>query len=445
MKKSTKNTLITVILAMLIIFSVNFITMAKTSPEIAVKLTNEFTSDEVSTDDTDGAIEFDETKLGDVNEDGKITAADARLLLRCSANLEKVTVYFLTYGDFNKDGKITANDARTALRIAASLEKLNCILHGHTFEDFVIAPTCTQEGYTTKKCSLCRNTDGSKENIVPANGHKLTETNIKATCTSDGRFTSRCSVCGYTDKDYKTDSALGHNFSGWTETSTARTKTCKRCNYSEVAKISTESKVIYLTFDDGPGPYTKKLLGYLRSYNVKATFFVTNQNPNYIYLLKEMAADGHAIGVHSLTHNWSIYSGTNSYLKDFNAMHDIIKKQTGIDTKIFRFPGGTNNTVSRSYSRGIMTTLNKTMAENGYLNFDWNVDCRDTQGYNSSQIADTTIGQIRNQKQSVVLMHDIKNSTVEAVPTIIRYAKNNGYTFKVIDETTPTVRFKPAN
>lgn len=445
MKKSTKNTLITIILAILIVFSVSFITMAKTSPEIAENMTNEAVSEEVSTVDSDVVIEFDETKYGDVNNDGKINAADARLLLRCSASLEKVTVYILTYGDYSKDGEITAADARTSLRVAASLEKIACILHGHTYEDFVIDPTCTQDGYTTKKCSLCRVIDGSKDNIVPANGHKLIETNSKATCTSDGRFTSRCSVCGYTDKDYKTDSALGHNFSGWKESSTARTRTCSRCNYSEVAKISTESKVIYLTFDDGPGPYTKKLLGYLRSYNVKATFFVTNQFPNYIYLLKEMAADGHAIGVHSLTHNWSIYSGTNSYFKDFNAMHDIIKKQTGIDTKIFRFPGGTNNTVSRSYARGIMATLNKTMADKGYLNFDWNVDCRDTQGYSSSQIANTTIGQIRNQKQSVVLMHDIKYSTVEAVPTIIRYAKNNGYTFKVIDETTPAVRFRPAN
>lgn len=445
MKKSTKNTIITIILAVLIIFSVSFITVAKTSPVTAENVTNEAVSDEVSTEDTDVEIKFDETKYGDVNNDGKINASDARLLLRCSASLENISVYILTYGDYNKDSEITAADARTALRVAASLEKIACILYGHTYEDLVINPTCTQDGYTTKKCSLCYNTDGSKENIVPATGHKLIQTDTKATCTSAGRFTSRCSVCGYTEADYYTDAALGHDFSVWKESSTSRTRTCKRCNYSEVVKITTESKVIYLTFDDGPGPYTKKLLNYLRSYNVKATFFVTNQNPNYIYLLKEMAADGHAIGVHSLTHKWSIYSSTNSYLKDFNAMHDIIKKQTGIDTKIFRFPGGTNNTVSRSYARGIMTTLNRTMSEKGYLNFDWNVDCRDTQGYNASQIAQTTIGQIRNQKQSVVLMHDIKYSTVEAVPTIIRFAKNNGYTFKVIDESAPIVRFRPAN
>ena len=441
MKKSTKNLLITMITIVMIIFSVSIVTMAETA---SVYDETESFTEEISTDDSDVEIEFDATKFGDINQDGKISASDARMLLRCAANLEKVTDYILTYGDFSRDGKITAYDARTALRIAARLEKPECILYGHTYEDYTVSPTCTENGYTIKKCTLCSATDGEKENIVPANGHKLVATTINATCTTAGKLISKCSVCGYSE-EVKTDAALGHSFSGWKETDTTRTRTCTRCNYSEVEKISTQSKVIYLTFDDGPGPYTKKLLGYLRSYNVKATFFVTNQNPNYIYLLKEMANDGHAIGVHTLTHNWSIYSSTSKYLSDFNAMHDIIKQQTGIDTKIFRFPGGTNNTVSRSYATGIMTTLNKTMADKGYLNFDWNVDCRDTEGLNSSQIANTTIAQIKNRSQSVVLMHDIKNSTVEAVPTIIRYAQNNGYTFKVIDETAPVVRFKPAN
>ena len=441
MKKSTKTLLLTMISVLLIIFSVSIVTMAETA---SVYDKTELFTEEISTDDSDVVIEFDETKFGDINKDGKITASDARKLLRCAANLEKVTEYIFTYGDFNRDGKITANDARTALRVAARLERLECILYGHDFNVFVVDPTCISDGYTTKKCTFCSATDGSKENIVPATGHKLVKTTSEPTCTSAGKLISKCSVCGYTE-EVCTDAALGHNFSGWKESSTTRTKTCTRCNYSEVAKITTESKVIYLTFDDGPGPYTKKLLGYLRSYNVKATFFVTNQFPSYTYLLKEMANDGHAIGVHTLTHSWSIYSGTSKYLSDFNAMHDIIKQQTGIDTKIFRFPGGTNNTVSRSYATGIMTTLNRTMADKGYLNFDWNVDCRDTEGLNSSQIADTTIAQIKNRSQSVVLMHDIKNSTVEAIPTIIRYAKNNGYTFKVIDETAPIVRFKPAN
>ena len=116
-----------------------------------------------------------------------------------------------------------------------------------------------------------------------------------------------------------------------------------------------------------------------------------------------------------------------------------------MDTKIFRFPGGTNNTVSRSYSRGIMAAAAKHMTDAGYVYFDWNVDCGDTLGYNSSKIASYTINQIKGRHSSVVLMHDIKNSTVEAVREIIKYGLSNGYTFAVLDESTPRVQFKPVN
>ncbi|MBR5496770.1 MAG: polysaccharide deacetylase, partial [Clostridia bacterium] len=223
-----------------------------------------------------------------------------------------------------------------------------------------------------------------------------------------------------------------------------KTRSCTRCSYSETEKIQ-NSKIVYLTFDDGPGQYTERLLGYLRKYDVKATFFVTNQFPKYIYNLKTMAEDGHAIGVHTLTHSWNIYSGEYSYMKDFNAMHDIIKRETGIDTKIFRFPGGTNNTVSRSYCRGIMSAMSRKMINNGYYYFDWNVDCCDTLGYSASQIASTTIGQIKGKSESIVLMHDIKKATVDAIPTIIEYCLNNGYVFDVLDENSPAIRFSPVN
>ena len=441
MKINIKTTALIVLFVIMTLLSVSISSTA----ELPVELNTEDFSESMQEESTDDAFEFDESKFGDVNADGKTTAADARLILRCAAQLEKTTAYILAYGDYTKDDTITAADARTALRVSASLEKIVCILHGHEFEDFTINPTCTKEGYTTKKCSVCKSTDGSKTNVVPAKNHVPVTTQTEATCTTAGRFKSVCSVCSRTLEDYQTRAALGHNFGGWTETSEKRTKTCNRCNYTEIISIGNHSKTIYLTFDDGPGPYTEKLLGYLRKYNVKATFFVTNQNSYYSHLLKKIVDDGHAIGVHSLTHNWSIYSSVNSYMRDFNAMSDLIKSKTGVESKIFRFPGGTNNTVSRSYSKGIMKTLSKTMTEKGYLYFDWNVDCYDTSGYSRSQIINTTINQIKNRKNSIVLMHDLYNSTVEAVPSIIEYGLNNGYTFKVLDETAPSCRFSPVN
>lgn len=385
---------------------------------------------------------FEETKLGDTDGDGKVTASDARLILRCSVELEEKTEHILAYGDFDKDSKLSSDDARTALRVSVALDSIQCILHGHETEDIIRKPTCTEEGYTEKHCKSCSFIDSEKTAKVPAYGHKLTENTTKASCTSDGVYTCKCSVCGFVKETKLAEKATGHKYGVWKLQGETKSRVCNKCSFTETAK---NVKTIYLTFDDGPGPYTAKLLGYLREYNVKATFFVTNQMPQYRYLLKDIVNDGHGIAVHSLTHQWSIYFSEQSYLKDFNAMHKIILDDTRVDTKIFRFPGGTNNTVSRSYSRGIMSSMAKRMTEAGYVYFDWNVDSGDTMGYGSSKIAQYTINQIKGKHTSVVLMHDIKNTTVEAIKTIIRYGLDNGYEFAVIDESTPRVQFRPAN
>jgi len=132
-------------------------------------------------------------------------------------------------------------------------------------------------------------------------------------------------------------------------------------------------KVIYLTFDDGPGQYTKKLLDVLDKYNVKATFFVCN-HPSYNYLIGEEAKRGHTVAIHSFTHDYkTIYSSEKAFIKDIEKMNDVIEKQTGARANILRFPGGSSNTVSKNYCRGVMTQLTGTVAEMGYTYFDWNV------------------------------------------------------------------------
>lgn len=414
-----------------------FISVSASSTAAAYEIISEVESE---------APDTPSSSFGDLNRDGRLTASDARILLRCASKLEPTNDKILKNGDYDKDGKITASDARISLRVACGIDSIICLFSSHDFKAVTYPPTCTADGYTIGRCTRCTANDGKITDKVDATGHKLKNTITPPTCTKAGHLNSKCEVCGFVAEDRAEGKATGHSFSEWVTGKTEKTRACKICGHKESVKIEKKNdKVIYLTFDDGPGPYTEKLLKYLRKYNVKATFFVTNQSPGYVYLLKTMADDGHAIGVHTLTHNWNIYSSEAKYMQDFNAMHKIIKDRTGIDTKLFRFPGGTNNTVSRSYSRGIMTKLAKSMVQKGYYYFDWNVDCYDTSGYNSTQIANTTISQIRNRKVSVVLMHDIKNSTVEAVPRIIEYGLKNGYSFEVLDETSPAVRFSPAN
>lgn len=393
------------------------------------------------TQNSTGTTAFDESRMGDADGDGRLTSSDSRLILRCSIKLSEETQYILLYGDFDRDNILSSEDARIALRVAVGLDSIKCILHGHEAEAITVKPTCTEEGYSQSRCKNCTFTEEKTDKIAPS-GHKLSEKTTKATCTADGVYTCSCSVCGYVKETKITEKASGHSFGIWKAQGETKSRTCKKCSFTETAK---NVKTIYLTFDDGPGPYTEKLLGYLEEYGVKATFFVTNQMPRYRYLLKEIVNDGHAIAVHTLTHQWSIYSSKQSYLNDFNAMHKIILEDTGVNTKIFRFPGGTNNTVSRSYSRGIMSAMARYMTDAGYIYFDWDVDCGDTLGYSSSKIASYTINQIKGRHSSVVLMHDIKNTTVEAVKTIIKYGLDNGYEFAVIDESTPRVQFRAVN
>ena len=197
-----------------------------------------------------------------------------------------------------------------------------------------------------------------------------------------------------------------------------------------------EQPTIYLTFDDGPGPYTDALLDVLHKYGVKATFFVTDQFEGYEDCIGRAYAEGHAIGVHSLTHNWNIYNSEAAYFEDFMAMEEIIKEQTGSYTKLFRFPGGSSNTVSR-FNPGIMSRLAQYMQDMGYVYFDWNVSSGDAGGTTSTyQVIDNVCSGCAGKQASVVLQHDIKDFSVDAVESIILWGQRNGYAFAALDETS---------
>ena len=88
--------------------------------------------------------------------------------------------------------------------------------------------------------------------------------------------------------------------------------------YEPKKETSSGNKIIYLTFDDGPGYYTNKILKTLDKYNVKATFFVTHQFPSYASLIKTEYEKGHSIGVHTYTHNYkTIYDFYCKHKEDF--------------------------------------------------------------------------------------------------------------------------------
>ena len=199
------------------------------------------------------------------------------------------------------------------------------------------------------------------------------------------------------------------------------------------------SKTIYLTFDDGPGGYTQNILNTLDKYGVKATFFVTNQFPGYSYLIGEEANRGHKIAVHTYTHSYgTVYASVDSYIDDFNKMNEIIKQQTGSYSNLFRFPGGSSNTVHCNYNKGVVEEIANEMSNRGYVYFDWNVSSGDAAGYNSDKIYNTVVNGVERCSSCVVLMHDIKKTTANALDSILATLTAKGYTFETLSESGPT-------
>lgn len=200
--------------------------------------------------------------------------------------------------------------------------------------------------------------------------------------------------------------------------------------------VTPEEKVIYLTFDDGPGPCTRELLDILEKYDAKATFFVVDSDYNDV--MSQIVRDGHAIGIHSVSHSYrTIYASAQAFFNDLLAMQKIIYDETGVLTYLMRFPGGSSNTVS-SFNPGIMSYLVRAVEDNGFRYFDWNVDSNDAGGAkNAKTVFQNVTEDVDGRRVSIVLQHDIKDFSVEAVEKILIWGLENGYEFRSLDMTSP--------
>ena len=203
---------------------------------------------------------------------------------------------------------------------------------------------------------------------------------------------------------------------------------------------------IYLTFDDGPRMGTTNvILDILKEENVKATFFVTMKGPDE--LIKREYDEGHTVALHSASHDYSyIYSSVDNYFNDLKIVHDRVLNITGYDSRIIRFPGGSSNTISRRYQNGIMSYLTKEVLNRSYRYFDWNISSGDAgETTDSHEVVKNVTTKLSHDKVNVILMHDIKSYTRDALKEIIEYGKNNGYTFDKLDEHNEMVTQKVNN
>ncbi len=212
----------------------------------------------------------------------------------------------------------------------------------------------------------------------------------------------------------------------------------------ETKDVVTKNKNVYLTFDDGPCKYTTELLDILKKYHVKATFFVTNQalTSGYDDVILRAYQEGHTIGLHSNSHDYSIYTNQDTFFSDLYAIQEKVKKITGYTAHIIRFPGGSSNAISKNYDQGthIMSQLVHEVEKRGFKYYDWNVVSGDAgETKDTNVIVSNVISNLGKFKTTIVLQHDIKDYSIKAVSAILEYGLTHGYEFLPITDETPEI------
>ncbi len=204
-----------------------------------------------------------------------------------------------------------------------------------------------------------------------------------------------------------------------------------------------DSGTVYLTFDDGPSDRTLDILEILDRYDIKATFFFSGGNGEKEQaIMKQVADAGHAIGVHSISHDYEkIYSNVESFLDDFNETYMSVYNATGVKPQIFRFAGGSIN----NYNRFTYMQIIAEMTRRGFVYYDWNVSGEDAvKGADWTSIYNNIMSGIRDSSadRAIVLLHDSqsKEATVLVLEDVIDGLLADGYKFDKLDNTVnPTV------
>ncbi len=207
---------------------------------------------------------------------------------------------------------------------------------------------------------------------------------------------------------------------------------------------ATDHVKVYLTFDDGPSSNTGRILDILKKHNVKATFFVNGTASEYPALepmYKRIADEGHALGMHSYSHRYSeIYASSEAFEADLDKIHSLIYNETGVDTNLYRFPGGSGNTVSRQP----MEVFAKALHDRGYEYYDWNIYPGDKSGraYPRDAIVSGIMSHISEYRSAVILLHDsdTHDSTVDALTEVIEGLLARDAEFCLMDENTPVIQ-----
>ena len=209
----------------------------------------------------------------------------------------------------------------------------------------------------------------------------------------------------------------------------------------------TTTKKVYLTFDDGPGSQTGKILDILKKNHVKATFFVTGkEDASSKKIYQRIVKEGHTLAMHSYSHIQDvIYDSKEAFEKDLKQINRCLYEATGVHTKFYRFLGGSSTQNTSLPIQNFIDVLKK----NHYLYLDWNVISPDINNANATkeQVVTGVMQGVDAYDTAVVLMYDVadKPMTVKALPSIIKQIKAKNYELLPVDESMILIQHNNGN
>lgn len=191
-----------------------------------------------------------------------------------------------------------------------------------------------------------------------------------------------------------------------------------------VSHVPMKGKYVALTFDDGPHPsLTSKALEILNRHGAKGTFFVLGQNvARNKSVVSSAAASGHEIGVHTWSHIKMNSSSRAKVDSEVSRTQNLIASVTGTVPRVMRPPYGATN----------KTLVNHMHDHYGMASILWDVDTLDWRKPGVSKVINTAVNSAR--PGSIILVHDIHASTIDALEGIVTGLQARGYALVTVSE-----------
>ena len=178
-------------------------------------------------------------------------------------------------------------------------------------------------------------------------------------------------------------------------------------------------KTMYLTFDDGPYvENTDRVLTILKERNIKAAFFLVGENvEKHPEMARRIVREGHTIGIHCYNHDYkALYASVESYLADFEKAREAVKKATGVEATLFRFPGGSIN----NHNKKVYQQIAREMENRGYIYYDWNASLEDAVSNPKAEtLIQNAVSSTLGRKKIIMLAHDVVGETGQCLEELL--------------------------